>query len=100
MNHENVRRDLATEHQRRILSPSRPTATKKPFVAKGHDAILKGMQDSGEEINVIMISSEIPLIGKLVARDKFTITVLTNSGWRRTIYKHAIESFGPEVLAQ
>jgi len=95
MNHEQVRRDQAVEGQRRILSPNRPSpSTKKPFVAKGHDAILKGMQDGGEQISVALISSDFPLIGKLVARDKFTITVLTTFG-RRTIYKHAIESFGP-----
>jgi len=66
---------------------------KKPFIAKGHDAILKGMQDNGGDISVSMISTEIPLVGKLIARDKFTITVLTDDGERVTIYKHAIESF-------
>lgn len=71
---------------------------KKQFVAKGHDAILKELQDSGATISVALLGDGSEIIGKLVARDKFTLTVLTAAGSRRTIYKHAIESFGPATV--
>lgn len=67
---------------------------RKPFVAKGHDAILKDLQDSKKDVLVAMLSGETET-GKIVSRDKFTITVQKNNGTghRITIYKHAIESF-------
>lgn len=68
---------------------------KRPFVAKGHDAILKEVQDNGGYLAVTLMSDGSTVSGQLVARDKFTITVLTEEGRRRTFYKHAIESFEP-----
>lgn len=67
-------------------------STKAKFVAKGHDAILKAGQDSGSNIN-IMTTGGLEIVGKLVNRDKFTITVEYHDGGRATVYKHAIESF-------
>lgn len=65
----------------------------KKFIAKGHDAILKNAQDAGDMIKITAISGEI-VIGKLVNRDKFTITVIEDAtGDKATFYKHAIESF-------
>lgn len=76
------------------FSASKPP--RKPFVAKGHDAILKDFQDTGASVEVFLISSDIPLLGRVTARDKFTITLmLAGLSIKRTIYKHAIESFGP-----
>lgn len=69
-------------------------AQKKPFIAKGHDSILKTMQDCGEQVSVVLLSTDVPVVGRLVARDKYTITVLGDTFGRRTFYKHAIESFG------
>lgn len=93
---DQVRRDQQHEGKRRTLTlkdSSRPQ--KKPFVAKGHDAILKGVQDIGGFILVLTMNGEAPIRGKLIARDKFTITVELANGRRLTIYKHAIESFEP-----
>ncbi len=73
---------------------------KAPFVAKGHDAILKEIQDVKGAIVVQLISSPESIRGKLVARDKYTITVQLYSGIRRTLYKHAIESFESEQVAK
>lgn len=66
---------------------------RKSFVAKGHDAILKGIQDEGGTIVITTLADGGVIRGKLVARDKFTITVLRDNGRKTTIYKHAIESF-------
>jgi sRNA-binding regulator protein Hfq len=68
---------------------------KPKFVAKGHDAILKGAQDAGEHIEIIAMSGDV-ISGKILNRDKFTVTILEDSGKRRTIYKHGIESFSIE----
>lgn len=70
-------------------------AVKKPFVAKGHDAILKNTQDAGGTITITTIGDGSSVTGKLIARDKYTITVEIELGVRRTYYKHAIESFEP-----
>lgn len=99
---EQVRQDQMREGQRRTLSATgnrdvrKLAPPKKPFVAKGHDAILKNLQDTGDRASVTMIGDGTEHAGKIVARDKFTITLLLDEdGTRRTFYKHAIESFGP-----
>jgi len=95
-NAEQTRQDQINEGRSRTLSPktgSRPP--KKVFVAKGHDAILKSVQDSAGLIEITPISDGVTVVGKLVARDKYTITVEFDAGRRRTYYKHAIESFEP-----
>lgn len=66
---------------------------------KGHDAVLKALQDSGRECTIVLASSGNKVVGKIVGRDKFTITLLV-SGVRRVIYKHAVEEFfGEEAPA-
>lgn len=98
MNHEQVRREQANDAQRRTLSANgnrRPTTQKKPFVAKGHDAILKGVQDSEGFIIITTVGDGSEHVGKMIARDKYTITILTDAGRKKTLYKHAIESFEP-----
>lgn len=71
---------------------------KKPFVAKGHDAILKGAQDAGGNLRIVTMNDGQEHVGKMIARDKFTITIEISEitgPVRRTFYKHAIESFEP-----
>lgn len=64
----------------------------KPFVAKGHDAILKDLQDNKHTTEINLISGEAYKGATILARDKYTITIGVG-GNRVTIYKHAIESF-------
>lgn len=105
MKPEDYRKDQA-ENAKRIGSTSsrtsyaKPTDTvKRPFVAKGHDAILKDAQDARGLLRIITMSDGANHTGKMVARDKFTITIEipidadTGTSVRRTFYKHAIESF-------
>lgn len=73
------------------------THTKPKFVAKGHDAILKNAQDASERIEIIAMSGDV-IVGKILNRDKFTITILEDSGKKRTVYKHGIESFSIEKV--
>lgn len=74
------------------------TVKKTPFVAKGHDAILKRAQDEKTEMTVTLISGVI-VWGFVIARDRYTITLSVASEmdstkrFDRTIYKHAIEFF-------
>lgn len=99
---EQIRRDQAAEGRRRLTvrpgyssgqgTPS-GTSARRPFTPKGHDAILKRLQDGRDDVEVILTSGS-SLVGKVVARDKFTITV-DESGTPWTIYKHAIARFAP-----
>lgn len=92
MNNQAPTSTLSVKGDIRNLAPRTPA--KKPFVAKGHDAYLKNMQDTGESMSLTLTSNGEEIVGRLVARDKFTITVLQTTGIRRTFYKHAVESFG------
>lgn len=89
--------DQAQPQQRRTLTARpgwKPNASgARPFVAKGHDAILKRMQDNGGRISVTAMGDGARTAGKMIARDKFTITLKTDEGREITFYKHAIESF-------
>lgn len=77
------------------IKPTQNNNVKPKFVAKGHDAILKNAQDAGEQIEIIAMSGDV-IVGKILNRDKFTVTILQDSGKKRTIYKHGIESFSIE----
>jgi sRNA-binding regulator protein Hfq len=76
-----------------------PAPLRKAPVAKGHDAILKSMQDRGAIIEIFPVGYEGRIVGKMVNRDRYTITVELDGGQRRTVYKHAIESFAEVVSA-
>jgi sRNA-binding regulator protein Hfq len=74
----------------RIKNPQRPFKPRKPFVAKGHDALLKGLQDSGADVTVC-VNGDI-IVGKIIARDKFTVTLNDGGIDSVLIYKSAIET--------
>lgn len=100
MHTDQIRNDQMRDAASRTLTVKpghHPTqGQKRPFVAKGHDAILKNIQDTdGVKIAVTLMNDGSTVEGRLVARDKFTVTVLTDEGRRRTFYKHAIEGFEP-----
>jgi RNA chaperone Hfq len=67
----------------KVMSPTAP---------KGHDAVLKALQTDKRSISIRMMSGEWEY-GTVVARDKFTITVLRTNNVRVVLFKHAIESF-------
>lgn len=70
---------------------------KRAFVPKGHDAVLNRLQHTpGAQIELFLVSGK-KLIGQVVARDRFTITVKKDDGRELTVYKHAIECFGKGV---
>ena len=99
-NTEQVRQDQQHDAARRTLNVrpgfSRDSkAPRKPFVAKGHDAILKSLQDGEQLITITTMGDGTEWTGKMAARDKYTITIQLDSGIRKTFYKHAIESFEP-----
>lgn len=77
--------------------PYKPSTPNKPASPKGHDAVLKAIQDDGRTINITLLSGE-TMSGTLVARDKFTISVLVNVAGKIedavfVVFKHGIESF-------
>lgn len=99
----NVRAYVAPETTpRRSLSlvgggGTRPPADgeRKRFVAKGHDAQLQDAQFSHREVRIVTVGGE-SAHGKIIRRDKFTITLEitqgTEAGAHEIFYKHAIES--------
>lgn len=64
----------------------------KPNFAKGHDAILKALQERSKQTTIITLAGE-RFDGVITGRDKFTITLQVESGIKRVFYKHAIEQF-------
>jgi sRNA-binding regulator protein Hfq len=99
----NVRAYVAPENNVRHLRPqdgdfapgAARAATRRPFVAKGHDAQLQDAQFSNREIRIMTISG-VETVGKIIRRDKFTITMEVtmgeDTGAHEIFYKHAIES--------
>lgn len=68
---------------------------KKKFVAKGHDAQLQDAQYGKNTVIITTMSGEF-VIGNVVRRDKFTVTIRitkgTDVGSELIVFKHAIES--------
>lgn len=75
---------------------------KAPHVAKGHDAILKNLQDRGALIHITTVGGE-AYHGKMINRDRYTITIRITHADKTfddmTVYKHAIESFSSPTAA-
>lgn len=71
--------------------PKSSGGARKPATPKGHDAVLSGIQNSTETITLLFLDGE-TISGRLMARDKFTLTV-EDGGNTTTFYKHAIKGF-------
>jgi sRNA-binding regulator protein Hfq len=86
--------------ERRDTLRPRPGFERSDKKPKGHDAVLKALQDSGRQCTVVTLSGE-TFFGKVIGRDKFTITLLVTASptdigpelIRRVFYKHALEQF-------
>jgi RNA chaperone Hfq len=79
-------------HPKRQFDAKRDTGT-RPVVkfAKGHDAVLKRMQDNNSLVFIQPLNGD-GFEGRVKNRDRYTIT-LEVGGRERVIYKHAIEYF-------
>ena len=70
-----------------------PSPQRIPFVAKGHDAQLMDAQNARKTVTVNFLSSTDPVMGNIVRRDRYTITLCDHHNGDDTIYfKHGIES--------
>jgi RNA chaperone Hfq len=59
--------------------------------AKGHDAVLTAIMSQERTFTVILMSGD-EVTGKIVGKDKYTITIRPDGKTRReVIFKHAIE---------
>lgn len=82
-------------HQQNNRPQRRPFSQNKPkYEGKGHDAILKKYMAEGVEVAIMPISTGTEQIGTIIATDKYTITLRSQTGHEQTFFKHAIESFG------
>lgn len=68
---------------------NQPLHPKTP--GRGHETVLTALREKGKTTNVVLLSGKI-YVGRIVANDAFTITLLMDDV-RRIFYKHAIESF-------
>lgn len=68
----------------------------KKYTAKGHDAQLQNAMYSKSQVRLQLLGKEKSVIGVIVRRDKFTITLQHSLGefinMEEIFYKHAIES--------
>jgi sRNA-binding regulator protein Hfq len=102
--HDQVRRDQ-TDYARRTLGvkegyrsngssdrgPRGDKPARRVHVPKGHDAILADLQERQASVDFTIGDSAFK--GRVIGRDKFTITVRTVNGRARVVYKHAIDWF-------
>lgn len=79
-------RDYSAQPQRQHAAP-RPN---EKFQAKGHDKQLQDAQYGDATVEVETISGTF-YSGKLVRRDRYTVTLKSATGRERIIFKHAIE---------
>ncbi len=67
-------------------------SNKTQYKAKGHDAVLQRLQEKQTEVEVRAVGGKV-YRGKLVARDRFTLSLELPDGKRAVIYKSATEAF-------
>lgn len=65
------------------------------FVAKGHDRALQHAEQDRRMLRIDTMSGY-SFEGRMVRRDRYTITIRTEEGREKCFFKHGIESF--EVL--
>lgn len=73
--------------------PYQKKSVKKPFQAKGHDRVIAALQKSGEIVKVFVNYLENPVTGKIIGRDKYTLTVASEDEAKNTvmmIFKSAV----------
>jgi hypothetical protein len=86
-----------------FTKPDTPRTTAR-VIPKGHDVILKAMQDNAQIATIVASSDGEVYVGVITGRDKYTITLQTehpsdkSKKIRRVFFKSAIEQFwGEEV---
>lgn len=90
--------EIRVDQQRRGASMSGTLRPKKPKVApKGHEAFLKALEASGATVSFLKASCEETVTGTIKTSDKYTISVLTDGGMTRVLFKHDISEFCVEA---
>lgn len=72
-------------------SVAKITPARKDAPVKGHDAVLRAIQNDGRKLHVKLINGSY-FYGEIAGRDKYTITI-RDEGGRHVVFKHAIASF-------
>jgi len=91
-------------HRKRTVVPGnasgKASGDSKPFVAKGHDAVLKACQERKAQVSIKTAQGEM-MVGTIMARDRYTISVMVNGETdARIIYKSHIVYFQPKNKAR
>lgn len=88
--------------RRIVVNQPRPesSSASKDFKAKGHDAVLKAVQDR-KTACVFKTTNGESVRGQIIARDRYTISVLVDGELdARIYYKHSIAYFQPQRNAE
>ncbi len=77
-----------------FTEPPGPIRPHQPPKTSGHDTVLRAIQSQERRITVALaLPGMEEIVGYLVSRDKYTITVKVASGARLVIFKSAIAYF-------
>lgn len=68
------------------------TSNAPSYKPKGHDVVLQRAYDNQSKMTVHTVTGK-TIEGKLIARDRYTVSVKDGSSTVHTIFKSAIESF-------
>jgi sRNA-binding regulator protein Hfq len=73
--------------------PHKPTLYAPKPRETGHETVLRAIQKDGRAIHIQLLDDATVLSGKLIARDKFTLSVECTNGVVMVLFKHAIRCF-------
>lgn len=76
--------------------PAPKTKTPPKVSSKGHEAFLKALEASGATVTFDKASSDTSVVGKIKHSDKYTVSVVTEGGITRVLFKHDISEFHAE----
>lgn len=89
-----------------VVRSSNHTQVSKPQnnnAPKGHEAFLKGLENSAVNVEFVMASSGEKVIGVVKTSDKYTVSVMQyrpdGSYKTRVLFKHDISEFSPQIPA-
>lgn len=82
------------------MTETKRAPSKSTNAPKGHEAYLKGLEQSKATIRVEYLDDAPDDVGTIKTSDKYTISLRTHSGLDVVIYKHSIRRFYAVPKAQ
>lgn len=97
MNEQQIRAEQQDAFRRQGGTPRPPFVNPRPKKAtpapKGHEAFLKALEASSSTVYFEKASSGNVVVGTVKCSDKYTVSVIDESGQTRVLFKHDISEF-------